>query len=106
MSFTSPLSPAHSFVPGPPVINIHSPRIVPVVLVSPNSLLMRPGQRLPGLLSRPGGSKPLLSPKCNLIAPHVDALDWLHYDDDDLNQFCSITILNPTRAKEAPVSQP
>ena len=24
MSFTSPLSPAHSFVPGPPVINIHS----------------------------------------------------------------------------------
>jgi len=26
MSFTSPLSPAHSFVPGPPVINIHSER--------------------------------------------------------------------------------
>jgi hypothetical protein len=24
MSLTSPLSPAHSFVPGPPVINIHS----------------------------------------------------------------------------------
>jgi len=23
MSLTSPLSPAHSFVPGPPVINIH-----------------------------------------------------------------------------------
>ena len=30
MSLTSPLSPAHSFVPGPPVINIHIPLKIPI----------------------------------------------------------------------------